>query len=383
MHLKRYILVSFLGLFLFQCIPIKNPPQPTGGFNVGTQSFELTDTNRLEWFTKDNLEDTRKIMVQVWYPTIDTEGKKENYIDYGKIRAKALAEQFDYKPFIFNSLIKVKSNSFSNAKADNQNGPYPLVIFSHGLGGNRTQNTANIESLVSNGYIVFAIEHTYDANITVFNDSTYIEFDSYLSDDVGREEFYKVRIPQIKTRADDISFVIDQITAFKTQGFYIGKMCDLKNIGVFGHSFGGATVVLSSFLDSRVDACMNLDGWFEPIPKNIINSGINIPFCYIGQEQEKWHGAPYNGELLFDFHNNNKNHSYIIEIKKSKHFDYADIPYLTRFTRLMGLSGKPGKTLTLDLNKTIANFFNLYLKEQENNWYDIIKDNYDIKVSSK
>ena len=38
-------------------------------------------------------------------------------------------------------------------------------------------------------------------------------------------------------------------------------------------------------------------GWFEPIPKNIINSGINIPFCYIGQEQDKWHGAPYNKEL--------------------------------------------------------------------------------------
>ena len=130
--MQKYIFLFCLGLpfFLFQCIPIKNPPQPTGGFNVGTQSFELTDTNRLEWFTKDNLEDLRKIMVQVWYPTNDNEGKKESYIDYGKIRVKALAEQFNYKPFIFNGLIKVKSNSFSNAKTDSQNGPYPLIIFS-------------------------------------------------------------------------------------------------------------------------------------------------------------------------------------------------------------------------------------------------------------
>ena len=59
---------------------------------------------------------------------------------------------------------------------------------------------------------------------TIFNDSTYIEYDSYLSDDASREEFYKVRIPQLKTRADDISFVIDQITAFKTQGFYLGSL---------------------------------------------------------------------------------------------------------------------------------------------------------------
>ena len=111
MHLNKYILVSFLGLFLFQCIPIKNPPRPTGNFNVGTESFELTDSDRLEWFTKDNPDDLRKIMIQVWYPTIDTEGKKENYIDYGKIRTQALAQYFDYKPFIFNSLIKVKSNN--------------------------------------------------------------------------------------------------------------------------------------------------------------------------------------------------------------------------------------------------------------------------------
>ena len=41
----------------------------------------------------------------------------------------------------------------------------------------------------------------------------------------------------------------------------------------------------------------------------------------------------------------------------------------------MGLSGKPGRTLTLDLNRTITDFFNSYLKAQENNWDDIIKNN--------
>ena len=78
-----------------------------------------------------------------------------------------------YPIFIVNErflfTIKVKSNSFSNAKADNQNGPYPLVIFSHGLGGNRTQNTIIIEELASHGYVVIAIEHAYDANVSIFN----------------------------------------------------------------------------------------------------------------------------------------------------------------------------------------------------------------------
>ena len=49
----------------------------------------------------------------------------------------------------------------------------------------------------------------------------------------------------------------------------------------------------------------------------------------------------------------------------------------------MGLSGKPGKTLTLDLNKTITLFFDSYLKSQNNNWNSIIKNNYNTKISSK
>jgi len=361
-------------------IPFKNLPKPDGKFLIGTDILILDDVNRGELFTQET-NDSRKIVVQVWYPSLEKSDSLYPYLDYPDIRVPYISKRLGVKESLIGHIQTIQANAYYKSKPIEEE--FPVIIFSHGLGGNRTQNTANIESLVSNGYIVFAIEHTYDANITIFNDSTYIEFNSYLSDDVDREEFYKVRIPQIKTRADDISFVIDQITAFKKQGFYIGKICDIEHIGVFGHSFGGGTAVLSSFLDSRIDACINLDGWFEPIPKNIINSGIDIPFCYIGQEQKKWYGAPYNEELLFDFHNNNKNISYIIEIKKSKHFDYADIPYLTRFTRLMGLSSKPGKTLTLDLNKTITDFFNSYLKSQENNWDDIIKNNYDIKITSK
>ncbi len=373
-----------IGIFFLQScsvmIPFKNLPEPDGKFLIGTDVLILEDINRPEIFT-EKTNDFRKIVVQVWYPSSEKSDSLYPYLDYPDIRMPYISKRLGVKQRLIEHIKEIQANAYYKSKPIEAE--FPVIIFSHGLGGNRTQNTANIESLVSNGYIVFAIEHSYDANITVFNDSTYIAFDSYLSDDANREEFYKVRIPQIKTRADDISFLIDQIEAFKTQGFYIGRLSNIEHIGVFGHSFGGGTAVVSSSLDSRIDACMNLDGWFEPIPRNIINSGINIPFSYIGQEQKNWHGAPYNEELLFDFHKNNKNDSYIMEIKKSNHFDYADIPYLTRFTRLMGLSGKPGKTLTLDLNKTITLFFDSYLKSQNNNWNSIIKNNYNTKISSK
>ena len=55
------------------CIPFNNPPEPSGKNNIGTQSMELVDSNRLEWFT-DNPDDLRRIMIQIWYPTDENQG---------------------------------------------------------------------------------------------------------------------------------------------------------------------------------------------------------------------------------------------------------------------------------------------------------------------
>jgi len=380
--MKFLLYIGFILIFQ-SCsilIPLKDLPKPDGNFIVGTDIIILEDKNRLEYFTEDK-NDFRKIVLQVWYPAIEKTDSIYPYLDYQDIRVPSIAKRLDVSEKIIKHISDVKANSYYKARHIDEE--FPIIIFSHGLGGNRTQNTANIESLASNGYIVYAIEHTFDANITVFDDSTSYPFKSYLADDVGKEEFYNVRIPQITTRAKDVSFVIDQITLFKSQGLYLGRISDVNSIGIFGHSFGGGTAALSSYLDSRIDACLGLDAWFEPIPPSVINSGINIPFCWIGQVQKNWTTAPYNEQQLISFHENNKDDSYIIEIEKTKHMDYADIPYITRVSRLMGLSGKDGKNLTIDLNKTINLFFDNYLKNQNNSWNDILEKNYTIIKKTK
>ena len=45
--------------------------------------------------------------------------------------------------------------------------------------------------------------------------------------------------------AQDNSFVLDQVEELNTSdpsGFFTGKL-DLENIGIFGHSFGGASAL--------------------------------------------------------------------------------------------------------------------------------------------
>ena len=361
-------------------MPFQNLPKPNGQYIIGTDVIILEDINRKEEFTKND-DDYRKIIVQAWYPAITQTDSIYPYLDFSEIRTPYIAKRIGVPEYMIKHINEIKANAYYRALPINKE--FPIIVFSHGLGGNRTQNSINIESLASNGYIVFAIEHTFDANVTIFNDTTFIEFDSYLADDVTEEEFYNTRIPQIKTRSADVSFLINQIELFKKQGYYLGRISDINNIGIFGHSFGGGTSIVSAYLDSRIDACINLDGWLEPIPMNIINDGINIPFCYIGQIQKDWSGAPYNESKLLNFHKNNKAESYIIEIKNTKHFDYADIPYLNKSAKLLGLSGKSGKNITINLNHVINNYFDVHLKQKNKNWFGILKNNYSVESKIK
>ena len=376
--MKNTIIYIIAILFLQSCsilIPLRNLPKPSGEHIIGTDIIILEDKSRLETFTEES-DDNRKIIIQIWYPAIEKSDSIYPYLDYQNIKTPYIAKRLEVPEKIIQHINSVQANAYYQAKP--KNNEYPIIIFSHGLGGNRIQNTSNIESLASNGYIVFSIEHAYDANITVFNDTTFAEYKSHLHDNVTIEEFYNVRIPQIKIRSNDVSFIIDKITSLKSQNHYIGRMADINTIGIFGHSFGGGTAAVSSFIDNRIDACIALDGWFEPIPPYIIEEGINIPFLYIGQLQKNWTTAPYNEIQLSSFHNNNKNDSFIIEVAKTKHMDYSDIPHLTKVSRLMGMSGKDSKNITIDLNHTITHFFDTYLKNKKNDWLKQFDNNYTI-----
>tara|TARA_A100001011_G_C14320943_1_gene850584 strand:+ start:3856 stop:5001 length:1146 start_codon:yes stop_codon:yes gene_type:complete len=370
----KYLFILFLCFFINGCIPFNDTPKPSGVYSIGTRSLEIIDFNRKEWFTKNDKNDLRKIMVQIWYPTKDLKGERDPYIDYGNIRIKALSEQFDYSTVLFRNLINVKTNSIKNAAPLDNINQFPLIIFSHGLGGMRVQNTILVEELVSNGYVVVAIEHAYDANVSVFSDSTIADYRSGISYE-GRnfiqltpDQFWDLRLPQLKTRAGDVYFVINQIEKgmlFKD----ILPMVDLNKIGIFGHSFGGATSIYSSYFDSRIDACINLDGWIVVIPDDIVENGINQNFMYIGQE--KW-DEELNYKKLDNLIKANKSSEKII-IPLTTHYDFSDTPHMSSAAKLLNISGKiKNKDLKNILNYLVVSFFNKNLKNQDIDYLNLV-----------
>jgi hypothetical protein len=147
-----------------------------------------------------------------------------------------------------------------------------VLIFSHGLGSPVFHYTAFIEGLVSHGYVVASIEHTYEVNAIAFPDGRVIAL-SPISwgvcgpqpPQISEEEASKKAVAWEKERdsvwAADIRFVLDQTDKLDRNpgSLFTGKL-DLAHVGALGHSIGGRAVGRACQLERRITACVNLDG---------------------------------------------------------------------------------------------------------------------------
>jgi len=356
------IIIAVLGhsIIIPKLIPLSNLPVPSGIYSVGTKIFEWTDESRDEWFTEE-IDDKRRIVVQVWYPSEDTNSAPVPYLVSADKWLPALSGILELPQFLFDHLRNIGTNSFLNATVNKQVENAPLVLFSHGIWGMRFQNTAQFEALASRGYIVASVDHTYDASLTLFKDGTIADFRSGYEGELSEEEFWALRNPQLRTRVSDISFMIDAIGSKQNQGAEVWAAVDMENIGIFGHSYGGATSLIASIQDERIDAAIALDGWMIPVPLDVIDKGSNKPFYYIGRES--W-PDPLNYQQLNKFLESSSNQSTMF-LSGTEHFDYSDAPLFSPYMQTFGLTGEvPAKELAQKLEDEIVGFFDNHLNHE-------------------
>ena len=341
-------------------IPLSDLPTPSGIYGVGTRIFEWTDESRDEWFTEE-IVDKRRLVIQVWYPSEDTNSAPVPYLVSADKWLPALSVILELPQFLFDHLRNIGTHSFLNAPINKQVENAPLVLFSHGIWGMRFQNTAQFEALASRGYIVASVDHAYDASLTLFKDGTIADFRSGYEGELNEEEFWALRNPQLRTRVSDIRFMIDTIGGKQNQGAEVWSVVNMEHIGVFGHSYGGATSLIASIQDERIDAAIALDGWMIPVPLDVIERGTNKPFYYIGRES--W-PDPLNYQQLNKFLERSANQSTMF-LSGTEHFDYSDAPLFSPYMQTIGLSGViPAKELAKKLEDEIVGFFDNHLNHE-------------------
>ncbi|MFE7591686.1 alpha/beta hydrolase family protein [Kitasatospora sp. NPDC057512] len=241
-------------------------PAPTGPYAAGEEVIHLTDASRLDpWVPSSG---PRQLTVTMVYPAVPGTGTPAPYMSLGEaagiVQRTNLPASSGVTP---QTLSGVTTHAFDGARP--QNGKYPLVVLSPAYEDPRITLTSLATDLASHGYVVALVGDTYeDSGETLANGQT---TPCAICGD-------PTRIDSIPTsRALDVSFLIDQLTHGNT-AWRLAHLIDKHEIGMAGHSIGGAAASATMVADPRVRAGVNMDGAFKPVP---MPGQINRPFLML------------------------------------------------------------------------------------------------------
>ena len=262
-------------------------PAPSGPHPIGRASYHLTDRSRPEIFTEEP-DDVRELMITIHYPAERaSQASRAPYADAPV--AAAVAEAFQTPTFVFRL---VHSHALEKPPCKTQAGGFPVVIFSPGFGTPPLLYTATLEDLASHGFVVVSVSHPYSIAVTVFPDGRVKRQNAAGSD--ADAALYESDKPQdaAATPLDDVGavwvkdvrFVLDELARLNRDDQLLSGRLNLSSVGVFGHSFGGATAARTVQLDDRFHAGINMDGTDF---RATAASGIGRPFLWMAASEHE------------------------------------------------------------------------------------------------
>jgi pimeloyl-ACP methyl ester carboxylesterase len=255
------------------------------------------------------------------------------------IVAPSLAEYLHLPRFFFDHLTLAKSRAYENIPAKREDGPFPVLLFSHGWNGFRQQNTFLMQELASHGYIVVSIEHPYGARMTVFPDGSLAPNNpSALPAGKPTEEYEAAARILVEQWSDDIAYTLDYLTKLNQNDpeSQLTSLLFLEKTGVFGHSTGGGATIQFCATDPRCKAGLTLDAFMRPVGLDVLDQGTKQPFFYMFSELWPF---PRNTELFDRYYSHIDPVNRVVTILGTNHYDFTDLPALSPLARMLGLKG--------------------------------------------
>lgn len=373
------VLVLLVSVFLLVIFPVKTFNAPIGPHQVGTLSYDLTDTERIEVYGARK-GDARKIRIQLWYPTdLDAKGKQAMWIEDGNVVPRGLMKVYGMPYFVMDHVTLIKTHSLIDAPLLSGDEALPVIVLSHGWTGFRSLHSDLGEMFASLGYLVVGIDHTYGSVGLVFDDGQVAPGDPSALPERGSDpDFDSYASQLVATYAADTAFVLDHLEALDTGG--VSPMhLQFKNriardrIGVIGHSTGGGGVVKVALKDERVKAIVGYDPWVEPIGNDMLDEGLSQAALFF--RSSSWVGG-INEDFVKRLVINQDHPPQIVEIKGSRHQDFTAMYQFGPLPDWMGISGDLGGRKTAVIWQDFTRqFMNHHLKGEAIDLDTLINNN--------
>jgi hypothetical protein len=380
------VLITFIALRIM--LPVFHFPTPSGPYAIGTLTYHWVDADRADIFSTDATA-RRELMVQIWYPAKAAEPSqplpRAPYVQNADALAKALSKLKNLPTALFAQLRNVTSHATLGAPVADAKPNYPVLIFLEGAIGFRQMNTFQVEALVSQGYVVAAIDQPHTAAVVVFPDGREVgalpldqmlalihqsHSPARISPLLNGRAFDKGIVPYL---AADVSFTLNQLSALNQadpNAILTGRL-NLQHIGTFGISLGGIVGSEACRIEPRLRACLFMDA---PMPVDVVKFGLRQPALWITRDAETmrlerrrsggWTEADISEHQtsMRTAFVNSKGAGNFLQVPGMFHVNLTDIPYWSPVLPWLGITGpidaKRGHNI---INAYSLAFFNHHL----------------------
>ncbi|HLG16205.1 MAG TPA: prolyl oligopeptidase family serine peptidase [Blastocatellia bacterium] len=315
MH-RRLVSMSLPGLIVIAMLaplasrglasPAKVPePLSAGPFAVGVTRTVFVDKSRTDNVTKG----PRTLVTEIWYPAADDARNmaKNRYSDFipGRVTPELDAMiKMAYRMSIGEIDKLYWNEAVRDAKV--RKGRFPLIVFSHGNGGTRFQNTFWCDYLASHGYIIVSADHTGNARLTIID---------------GKPILYQAseRAQSAKDRPLDMRFLLDQMVAWdKGADKRFAGHIDTNRACAAGMSFGSYTAIAVADQEPRFKAVIAMSGAPDT------HTNLTVPSLrMIGTEDRTINEA--GNARVREHHATHTGPSYLLELKNGGHYSFTDM----------------------------------------------------------
>lgn len=347
-------------------------PAPTGPFAVGRTLFDWVDNETVDALAPVS-GTKRELLVWIWYPA-DENGKSQ--LD-GYVPA-CLSASIDRlgPPFVFRlltrDLTKVRGHSLLDPDVAGQQRTYPVVIMRGGASSPVLNYSTLAEDLASHGYVVVGFDAPYRTFVVAFPDGRVILRSPENNPELTSGEDLVHRVEKLLSAwTADCVFALnrlDRLNASSPPSKFSGRL-DLARIGVFGHSFGGATAAQLCACDARVKAGIDIDGALHGA---ILQEGVHKPFMFLLSDHGNVASDPEARRIMSDIQSTYERlpveARYLLMIGGANHFTFSDdgailkssfVRGVLRMTGNLGIDGARQLAVTAHC---VRSFFDVHLK---------------------